>query len=269
MALITTKNFTIAIESIAKEKHITHMDAVLHYCEQEGIEPESVSSLISKGLKEKIEANARDLNFLPRQAQLPIQTMEPIDVYLMYCAMKAHFSKNDYDFLTYKGKSRVPRNSFYKRKDRFFFVRLSKKYEDYEDIKNYLVANFIVDKKGYVANFNDENYKIWKEKRNNFYNIFTEEIRPFVNNFNPIFEVKNSEHPIILKEYLGKRVSLETLIILDELVGFTKTWNNRMSEDYIWYDLKKLMKNYKRFLTIDKGQYRIQLLKLIEESSNE
>ena len=28
--------------------------------------------------------------------------MEPIDVYLMYCAMKAHFSKNDYDFLTYK-----------------------------------------------------------------------------------------------------------------------------------------------------------------------
>ena len=72
MALITTKNFTIVIENLAKEKHLTHMDAVLYYCEQEGIEPESVNSLISKGLKEKIEANARDLNFLPRQAQLPI-----------------------------------------------------------------------------------------------------------------------------------------------------------------------------------------------------
>ena len=55
--------------------------------------------------------------------------MEPIDVYLMYCAMKAHFSKNDYDFITYNGKSRVSRNSFYKRKDRYFFVKLSKKYE--------------------------------------------------------------------------------------------------------------------------------------------
>ena len=42
-----------------------------------------------------------------------------------------------------------------------------------------------------------------------------------------------------------------------------------MSEDYIWYDIKKLMKNYKRFLTIDKNRYRIQLLKLIEESSDE
>ena len=72
MTLTTSKTFTITIENIAKEKHITHMDAVLYYCEQEGIEPESISSLISKGLKEKIEANARDLNFLPRQAQLPI-----------------------------------------------------------------------------------------------------------------------------------------------------------------------------------------------------
>ena len=192
--------------------------------------------------------------------------MEPIDVYLMYCAMKAHFSKNDYDFFTYKGKSRVPRNSFYKRKDRGFFVKLSRKYSE-EDLKNYLVANFIIDRRGYIANFSNENYEQWKEKRNNFYNIFTDEIRPLVKNFNPLFEVKNSEHPILLKEYLGKRVSLETLIILDELVKFGKTWDNRLAEDYIWFDLKKLMNNYKRFLTIDKNQYRIQLLKLIEESN--
>ena len=195
--------------------------------------------------------------------------MEPIDVYLMYCAMKAHFGKNDYDFITYNGKSRVSRNSFYKRKDRYFFVKLSRKYKEYDDIKNYMVSNFIVEQRGYVANFNDRNYETWKDKRNNFYNIFTEEIRPFVNNFNPIFEAKKNEHPLLLKEYLGKRVSIETLIVLEELVDFTKSWNRIMSEDYIWYDIKKLMKNYKRFLTIDKNRYRIQLLKLIEESSDE
>ena len=194
--------------------------------------------------------------------------MEPIDVYLMYCAMKAHFSRKDYDFLTYKGKSRVPRDSFFKRKDRVFFVKLSKKYSE-EDLKNYFVANFIIEKQGYIANFNDENYEQWKEKRNNFYDIFIEEIRPFVKDFNPIFKVKNSEHPFLLKEYLGKRVSLETLVILDEILGFTKNWNRSLAEDYMWYDINKLMKNYKRFLTIDKKQYRIQLLKLIEESNDE
>jgi hypothetical protein len=47
------------------------MDAVLYYCEKEGIEPDSVGSLVSKGLKEKIEANARDLNFYPKEPSYP------------------------------------------------------------------------------------------------------------------------------------------------------------------------------------------------------
>ena len=72
LSFTTSKAFTIAIENIAKEKKLTHMDAVLYYCEKEGIEPDSVGSLVSKGLKEKIEANARELNFLPKRAQLPI-----------------------------------------------------------------------------------------------------------------------------------------------------------------------------------------------------
>ena len=190
--------------------------------------------------------------------------MEAIDTYLMYCALKAHFGKTDYDFVTYHGKTRIKRDSFYKRKDRSFFVKISRKYKTEENIKNYFVSNFIKDSKGYVSNFSDENYEEWKDKRANFYNQFTLEIGPFVKNFNPIFFIKDDEHPILLKEYLGKRVSLETLIILDELVEFTKTWNKKLSEDYIWQDIKKLMNNYKRFLTLDKNKYRIQLLNLIE-----
>ena len=61
-----------SLENIVKEKKITHMDAVLWYCQQNGIEPDKVSSLITKALKEKIENNARELNFLPKTAQLPI-----------------------------------------------------------------------------------------------------------------------------------------------------------------------------------------------------
>ena len=193
--------------------------------------------------------------------------MEAIDVYLMYCAMKAHFGKTDYDFVTYKGKTRIKRDSFYKRKDRYFFVKISRKYKTEENIKNYFVSNFIKDSKGYVSNFNDENYEEWKNKRANFYDQFTLEIMPFIKNFNPIFFIEDNEHPILLKEYLGKRISLETLIILDELVDFSKTWNKKLSEDYIWQDIKNMMNNYKRFLTLDKNKYRIQLLNLIEESN--
>ena len=72
MALNTPKTFALVIENIVKEKKITHMGAVLWYCQKEEIELEAIGSLVSKGLKEKIEANARELNFLPKRAQLPI-----------------------------------------------------------------------------------------------------------------------------------------------------------------------------------------------------
>ena len=72
MLLNSPKTFCMKIEDIVKEKSISHMDAVLWYCEQEGLELEGISLLISKALKEKIEATARELNFLPRQAKLPI-----------------------------------------------------------------------------------------------------------------------------------------------------------------------------------------------------
>ena len=192
--------------------------------------------------------------------------MEPIDVYLMYCAMKAHFGNTDYDFITYKGKSRVSRDSFYKRKDRFFFVKLSRKYKEYNEIRDYFISNFIKDRNGYISSFNNENYENWKIRRYSFYGIFSEEIKPFVKEFNPLFEVKKSEHPKLMKEFLGGRLSLETLIVLDELVKFTKKWNQKLKDDIVWLDLKKIMNDYKRFLTIDKNKYRIQLLNLIEES---
>jgi len=191
--------------------------------------------------------------------------MEPIDIYLMYCAMKAHFSKNNYDFHKYDGKTKVSRNSFWKRNDKYFFVKLAKKHDDRDSIQDYLVSNFIRDRRGYIANFNDENYKVWKDRKTDFYNIFFDELRPLVKDFEPLFQTKNNNHPKLLKEFLGDRVSLETLIILDGLVDFSKGWDRELKEDIVWPDLKKLMKNYKGFLTIDKNRCRIKLLELIEE----
>ena len=191
--------------------------------------------------------------------------MEPIDVYLMYCAMKAHFSKNNYDFHKYGGKTKVSRDSFWKRNDKYFFVKLAKKHDDRDSIQDYLVSNFIRDRRGYIANFNDENYKVWKDRKTDFYNIFFDELKPLVKDFEPLFQTKNNNHPKLLKEFLGDRVSLETLIILDDLVDFSKGWDRELKEDIVWPDLKKLMKNYKGFLTIDTNRYRIRLLELIEE----
>jgi len=67
-----TKTFSLEVEKMAQDKNLTHMDAIVEYCKVKNIEPETVARLVSKSLKDKIEANARDLNYLPNQAKLPI-----------------------------------------------------------------------------------------------------------------------------------------------------------------------------------------------------
>ena len=71
---MNSKEFSLKIESIVKEKRISHMDAVVWYCEQNGLDTSQVSSLISKSLKEKIKLEATNLRMLkfPKCGQLPI-----------------------------------------------------------------------------------------------------------------------------------------------------------------------------------------------------
>ena len=71
---MNSKEFSLTIENIVKEKKISHMDAVLWYCEQNDLDTGQISSLVSKSLKEKIEVEAVNLNMLnsPPTGKLPI-----------------------------------------------------------------------------------------------------------------------------------------------------------------------------------------------------
>jgi hypothetical protein len=62
--------FSLHIEMIVKEKRINHMDAVLFYCKENALEPEDVSKLINKSLKDKLEINFQEINFLPKKSKL-------------------------------------------------------------------------------------------------------------------------------------------------------------------------------------------------------
>ena len=59
------------------------------------------------------------------------------------------------------------------------------------------------------------------------------------------------------------------MIILDMLVEYSDKWDEKLKDDVVWPDLRKLMKDYKRFLTIDANKYKMKLLNLIEESSHD
>ncbi len=67
--------FAEAIESLVLDnKDMNYIDAIVHFCEQNSIDLESVPKLISKPLKEKIKCDAQQLNFMKKtsRAKLPI-----------------------------------------------------------------------------------------------------------------------------------------------------------------------------------------------------
>ena len=62
-------------------------------------------------------------------------------------------------------------------------------------------------------------------------------------------------HPQIIKEHLVKNISLETLIILDRILGFKKTFDKKL-DDPVWKFLSMRMDKYNTFLKIDIFKYK-------------
>jgi|TARA_R100001244_G_C5073990_1_gene112138 hypothetical protein len=72
MEKITPKRFAIIVDDLVRTKRLTHMEAIIYYCEQNLIEPDTISKWIDRSLKEKLQADAEALNYLPKTASLPV-----------------------------------------------------------------------------------------------------------------------------------------------------------------------------------------------------
>jgi hypothetical protein len=70
--MLTKQRFTKMVESHVKQWRMSYMDSIVVICEDNGIELEEVKKYISAPMKEKIEAEAMRLNYLPRKNILPL-----------------------------------------------------------------------------------------------------------------------------------------------------------------------------------------------------
>ena len=104
---MTSKEFSLKIENIVKDKKISHMDGVNHYCEQNEIWAHStVSNLVSKSLKEKIKLEATNFKMLKYQkcSQKLKYNMLEFDYKLDY---KKVFRRNDTRYRMARGEQGV------------------------------------------------------------------------------------------------------------------------------------------------------------------
>ena len=74
MMLMNSKKFGLLIESIVKEKKISYLEALVLFCDKNEIDPSTISPMINKALKEKIQIEAEKLKLIKGTpcATLPI-----------------------------------------------------------------------------------------------------------------------------------------------------------------------------------------------------
>jgi len=67
---MTAARFSQDVEKLVLNNNdMNYIDAVIHYCEVNEIEIESVSKLVSKPLKEKLKFDAQQLNFMKKTSR--------------------------------------------------------------------------------------------------------------------------------------------------------------------------------------------------------
>ncbi len=69
---LTKQKFAKLIEDFVQKRNVTYMDAVINVCQDNDVDIEDVRKFITPIIKDKIQAEAMKLNFLPRANTLPI-----------------------------------------------------------------------------------------------------------------------------------------------------------------------------------------------------
>ena len=203
--------------------------------------------------------------------------MNGFEVYKIYLAIKLHFtSKNQsYDFHKHNGRTTARLETFTKRRDRYFFHKLSKSYSD-KSIVDYFLSNFVSNTNIWVGDIigktGDDTYRQWSKKLEALHYYYEQDIDYIIERmetkdikFNDLFLSVNGQHPTILKMFLSKKINFETLIILDDILKFTKKLNKDITEKVLWPKLFDRMKRYKPFLSYNITKYKISLRDKMKE----
>lgn len=181
------------------------------------------------------------------------------EMYKHYIALKTHFS-TDYDYFVYGGRINAKLEYLRKRNDASFFVKASK----IKNGKEIIFANILDNPRFWVGEISEmeavEVYKKWRKRIEALsYNFKSELSHLNLENPNDDLIVKKG-FPRLLELHTSGDISIETLVILDDLLGFLRYWEKKIDDTLIWPDINRKCRKYRPFLSYDKEKMRKILL---------
>jgi len=196
--------------------------------------------------------------------------MTPFDTYKQYLAFKNHFTREKYDYHKYGGRSKAKVESFYKRKDRYFFEKTSRKYKDSE-ICNFFLANFVATDNpervwiGNIIRSGETVYKDWIRRSESLFYDFKSQTNKLLDTYEleDLFDTSKG-HPPILKEHLANRFSVENMCIYQKLFSYCDDFDKKL-DDPVWRAVGMKVRKYLPFMKIDRKKYKDFILSTLTE----
>jgi hypothetical protein len=189
------------------------------------------------------------------------------EAFCLYTGLKLHFTSS-YDFFKYNGKVRVTVDSFDNRKDKYYFHKISRKYNK-EEFTDFLVANFLHSPGVWIGKLLDEDanerYVEYQKTIQSLGYIFENECRELFESVEDPNEVikTSGEHPVLLKKALRSEVSLQTVYILNSILSFIPMWKSKITDTIVWPNFETKINKYSGFLPIETTKYKLILKKCL------
>ena len=189
------------------------------------------------------------------------------DVYKVYLGVKLHFTTKTYDYIKYGGKVNATLDSFTKRKDRYFFHKLSTKYGQ-DNILDFFVANFLADSKRWVGNLLENDgrdvYLDYRKRKEAFTYHFRNDcvlVRDDFSarglSFDNGFLAIDGQHPRLLRLLIQKKLAIQTAVVFDHFLSFVKNWNVEIKETFVWPEIASKVTRVKPFINFNATECKL------------
>jgi len=195
--------------------------------------------------------------------------MEPYDVYKYYMAMKLHFESDSYEAPKYNYKTSAKPQSFFKRRDKYHFAKLGRKFDEPNELIDFFTAQFTAsDNKSWVGDMlqDEEKYTDWQRRQQSLTYNFEQDINKLAEEagtFDDIFTIlEGNNYPLVIEKYMQEEISLETVVILDRLTGFMRRADRSITETIVWPDVSKRIRKYGLLLRFDMNRMRKVILRV-------
>ena len=178
--------------------------------------------------------------------------MEPFEAFRYYQSLKLHFEQESYDAPKYNYKTSVKPQSFWKRKDKYFFAKVGRMFDTPPELINYYAAHFVADN-NWVGDMlgNEQVYRDWQKRTESLgYNFQQDLDKVNVDTFDQLFEIGN-QYPKVVESYLSGDIHIESAVILNKLTNFMSRADKKVSDPILWPDVSRKIRKYSLLMNVD------------------